>query len=99
MSDKKTLYERLVANAKATIDQLKAPFIKNGIDRKFKSAVDDANIKIIDLSKVYLDELQKIGDMDINVIIDAKSKIKKYNEAIVVIKESYIELFDIEMDK
>jgi hypothetical protein len=94
-----TLWEKLCKNAKDTIDGLKAPFVKNSIERKFSSAEDDANCQIIDLNKTIFSELEKVGDMDINKIIKCKSDIRKLNDAINDLKELKATLFEHQLEE
>lgn len=90
----KSLWSKLIDDAKTVVDKMKAPYVESSTKRKFQSAIDDAETKIIDLRNTILDEYQKLDKMNLAVIVTAKHNIANYQEAIATLKDVQNELFE-----
>jgi replicative DNA helicase len=94
----KSLWKQLIENVQKTVDNMLAPLLEKKTKRKFSAAHDDAERQLIDLKKQYITECSKLDELDVNSIIEIKTKIKQLENCKTEIAAAYKELFDCELE-
>jgi hypothetical protein len=93
----KSLWQRLIENVQKTVDDMLAPLLEKKAKRKFSAAYDDAERQLIDLKKQYITECSKLDELNVNSIIEIRSKIKQFEDCKIEIAVAHKELFDYEL--
>lgn len=96
---KETMFDKLYEGAKETIKSMQKPMAKRTLKRKLAGAKDAALNEIDQANIAIQDEVQKIGDCDINKVLKLKFDIRSRKENIEDIESLYKELFDEDMPK
>lgn len=91
-------FEALFGATEAVINAIKKPQYKRALRRRFESAYDDLNGKIIDAENKISEFRLKFEDFKLNEVLELKRQIKSYKEAQDSIKEEYNEAFGKNLD-
>ena len=93
MATKKSLFEQMLQSAEATLDALKAPFVKKQVKRKISSTSDSVELELIQARQDLNKEYSKLDKMDVNTCITIKAKIALLETDMENINQIHIDLF------
>ena len=97
METTKGIFEQMYNASAELIKSGKKPFVKNQIKRKFQSAIDDADMKIIDLESANKAEYENFAknpeDFKLETIVENIQLIEQYKLTRGLLVSEYEKVF------
>ena len=94
MAHEKNLFDTLYGACEETLNTLKKPLVKKAMKRKYSSALDDCENKIIDAEQEIQTARSDFENFDLESIFTSKQKIEKLKVIKEIVKSEYKEMFD-----
>jgi len=91
------MFKALYGKGQDVIDTIQMPFVRAALKRNYHAAHDSATKQIADFEKSLAEERQKLGDLNINTILDLKDSINRAKEVQTSIVDEYKVMFGSDM--